>query len=331
MLKILGTGSYLPEKVVTNDDLSKVYNLDTNDEWIYSHSGIHSRHIAEGTDATASMATKAGKAALESAGVDPKDIALIIVATVSPEYHALPSTACIVQNALGCTNAYAFDLMAACSGFVFGLEQARGYLTLHPDKKALVIGAECLSRICDWTDRGTCILFGDGAGAVVVGKAPEGEGEGLKTYSFLRSDGSGADMMGRKGGTHDPITPGEKKDVTWLYMNGRGVFQFAIKTVPMVIEELCKEAGIQVSDIDLIVPHQANMRILDSSAKRLGYPLEKFYSNIETTGNTSGASIPIALDAAVKSGAVKEGMTISFVGFGAGLTYGGMLMTYPYL
>lgn len=326
MVKILGTGSYLPPKIVTNDDLAKT--LDTSDEWIYSHSGIHSRHVVEEGDTTAIMATKAARIALETAGVTPDEIKMIIVATCSPDYHPLPSSACLVQDALGCKNAFAFDLSAACSGFIFGLEQARGYLMLHPDAKVLVIGSESLSRIVDWTDRSTCMLFGDGAGAAVLGTCDDSEGE--KAYSFLGSDGSGYDAIYREGGVTEPPSLTPRPDPL-LKMDGKKVFQFAIKIMPAVIERLCGDAGMSPDAIDVVVPHQANIRIIESAAKRVGIPMEKMFVNLEHIANTSGASIAIAVDHAIRSGKLKDGQRTCLVGFGSGLTYGGLLMRWPYL
>lgn len=324
-LKILGTGSYLPPNVVTNADLAKT--LDTSDEWIFAHSGIHSRHIAGPDESTATSAVRAGRAALAAAGVDASEIDMLVVATCSPDY-LLPSTASIVQKELGCANAFAFDLAGACSGFVYALEQARGHLTLHPGAKALVIGAETISRIVDWHDRASCILFGDGAGAAVVGCCDDAAGDVCRSY--LRTDGAGYALLLREGGTHGPIADGPRPAPT-LQMSGKPVFQFAVKVLPKVVERLCAEAGIATSDIDLFVPHQANIRIIDSAAKRLGISRDRVFTNIDSVANTSAASIPIAVDEAVRAGRLRDGVRVCFVGFGAGLTYGGILTRWPYL
>ena len=322
-VKILGTGSYLPPRTVSNDDLAK--SLDTSDEWIYSHTGIHSRHIAGADDSTSSMAVKAARQAIERAGVSPDEIGTVIVATTTPDYLAFPSTACIVQDALGCKNAGAFDLMAACSGFIYALETARGLVAVNPDRKVLVIGSETLSRIVDWNDRTTCILFGDGAGAAVVG-ACDGEDSWI---TRLGSDGSGARFIIREGGTRlDPQSEEAKSLGSQLKMNGRQVFNFAVKTLDEVVRGLCSRAGIKVADLDRVFAHQANGRIIEAVARRMELPLSKFYLNIHETGNTSAASIPVALDQAVREGELKPGMRIALVGFGAGLTYGGTLMTW---
>ena len=324
-VKILGTGSYLPPKVVTNDDLSKT--LDTNDEWIYSHTGIRSRHIAEEDDCTSTMAAKAGKAALEAAGVSPEEIGLIIVATSTPDYATFPSTACLVQAALGCKGSGAYDLQAACAGFVYALEQARCWVKVNKGSKALVIGAETLSRVVDWRDRGSCILFGDGAGAVVVGDT---DSEGPEAHTVLWADGNGASFIYRDGGTRLKPQPG-MFPIPTLVLQGHDVFAFAVRALAKVTNQLCEKLGTTPASLDRVFAHQANGRIIDAVARRMKLPLEKFYLNLETTGNTSAASIPIALDEAVRKGELKDGMNIVLCGFGAGLTYAGTYMQWPYL
>ena len=324
-VKILGTGSYLPPKVVTNEDLAKT--LDTSDEWIFSHSGIHSRHIAGPEEGTASMAVEASKAALAAAGVAPSEIDMLVLTTCSSDY-LLPSSACLVQAALGCTKAFAYDLAGACSGYVYGLEMVRAYLALYHNAKVLLVGSETLSRIIDWEDRGSCILFGDGAGAVVVGWSEEGPAD--VCHACLSSDGAGYEVLVREGGTR--VAPsGESQPVPFLKMSGKAVFQFAVKVVPQTVESLCASAGLKTQDIDLFIPHQANIRIIDSAAKRLGITKDQVFTNIETVANTSSASIPIAIDEAVRSGRLHDGMSVCFAGFGAGLTSGGMLTSWPYL
>ena len=324
-VRILGTGSYLPPKVVTNDDLSQ--SLDTNDEWIRSHTGIRSRHIAEEDDCTSSMAAKAAKAALDAAGVSPDEIGLVIVATSTPDYATFPSTACLVQAALGCTECGAYDLQAACAGFVYALEQARCWAKVNRGAKALVIGAETLSRIVDWRDRGSCILFGDGAGAVVVG---EGEGEGPSAHTALWADGKGASFIYRDGGTRLKPQPG-MFPIPTLVLQGHDVFAFAVRALAKVTNQLCEKLGTPPSALDRVFAHQANGRIIEAVARRMKLPLEKFYLNLETTGNTSAASIPIALDEAMRKGELKDGMKIVLCGFGAGLTYAGTYMQWPHL
>ena len=324
-VQILGTGSYLPPKVVSNDDLSKT--LDTNDEWIYSHTGIRSRHIADEDDCTSSMAAKAGKLALEAAGVSPEEIGLIIVATSTPDYATFPSTACLVQAAIGCKDAGAYDLQAACAGFVYAIEQARCWTKVNKGAKALVIGADTLSRVGDWRDRGSCILFGDGAGAVVIG---EKEDEGPDAHTVLWADGNGASFIYRDGGTRLKPQPG-MFPIPTLVLQGHDVFAFAVRALAKVTNQLCEKLGTTPASLDRVFAHQANGRIIEAVARRMKLPLEKFYLNLETTGNTSAASIPIALDEAVRKGELKKDMNIVLCGFGAGLTYAGTYMKWPYL
>jgi len=324
-VKILGTGSYLPPKVVTNDDLAKT--LDTSDEWIFEHTGIHARHIAGEDDCTSTMATKAARRAMDAAGVKPEEIGLIIVATSSPDYSTFPSTACLVQAALGCSETGAYDLQAACAGFVYALEQARCWVKVNNTKKALVIGAETLSRVVNWLDRSSCILFGDGAGAVIIGDVP---GEGESADSILGADGTGAGYISRDGGARLPHQAGTVP-IPFLVLRGHEVFAFAVRALSGVTTKLCDRAGIRPDTLDRIFAHQANGRIIEAVARRMKLPLEKFYLNLVNTGNTSAASIPIALDEAVRTQSLKNGHHIVLCGFGAGLTFGGLRMRWPYL
>lgn len=339
-IRILGTGSYLPPKVVTNEDLAK--KLDTTDEWIFSHTGIHSRHVAGEGESTSTMAAAAGRAALEAAGVAPEEIGLIVVATSTPDYNPFPSTACIVQGLLGCVNAGAFDLQAACAGFVYALEQARGFVNFYPDKKALVIGAESLTRVVDWSDRASCILFGDGAGAVVLGNdEPAGQASAHTTaHTILGADGKGSHFIMRSGGCReslafDPATgiplPAQNAENSVMTLMGHDVFAFAVRTLSKVARDLCSTLGTSPEQLDRVFAHQANGRIIEAVARRMRLPLEKFWLNLETTANTSAASIPISLDQAVRAGELKDGMKIVMVGFGAGLTYAGTYCTWPEL
>ena len=338
-IRILGTGGYLPPKVVTNNDIAAA--LDTSDEWIYSHTGIRARHVAEDGETTSTMAAKAAKAALEMAGVVPEDVGLIVLATSSPDYGTFPSTACVVQDLLGCVNAGAYDLQAACAGFIYALEQARGFVNFYPEKKALVIGAECLSRILDWTDRSSCILFGDGAGAVVIGNDEEPGVSSTKTtaHTILGADGKGQAFIMRTGGTRealplDPLTGIPLKpepSIAKLTLQGHDVFAFAVRKLSKVVGDLCEKLCTTPSELDRVFAHQANGRIIEATARRMKLPIEKFWLNLETTANTSAASVPISLDQAVRSGELKDGMKIVLVGFGAGLTYGGTYMTWPNL
>ncbi|MDD2462348.1 MAG: beta-ketoacyl-ACP synthase III [Kiritimatiellia bacterium] len=318
---ITGTGSYLPEHVVTNAELAA--KLDTTDEWIYSHTGIRSRHIGADDESTSDMAVKAARAALASAGVKPEELGLIIVATSTSDYQAFPSTACLVQHELGAAEAACFDLQAACTGFIYGLEAARGMLRHNP-RPALVIGAEMMSRIVDWSDRNSCILFGDAAGAVVLEASQDVPG-GI-WHSILKADGSGSQLIVREGGARG-LASGPWMQHT-LQMKGRAVFNFAVKVFDEVLCGLLNRSGHTFADLACVIPHQANARIVEAVARRMEVPLETFYMNMETIGNSSAASIPVALDMAIASKKIKEGDLIAMVGFGAGLTYGGILMSW---
>lgn len=318
---ITGTGSHLPERVVTNAELAA--KLDTTDEWIYSHTGIRSRHIGADDESTSSMAVKAARAALASAGVKPEELGLIIVATSTSDYQAFPSTACLVQHELGAVDAACFDLQAACTGFIYGLEAARGMMRHNP-RPALVIGAEMMSRIVDWSDRNSCILFGDAAGAVVLEASHDVPG-GI-WHSILKADGSGSQLIVREGGARG-LASGPWMQHT-LQMKGRAVFNFAVKVFDEVLCGLLNRSGHTFADLACVIPHQANARIVEAVARRMEVPLETFYMNMETIGNSSAASIPVALDMAIASKKIKEGDLIAMVGFGAGLTYGGILMSW---
>ena len=324
-IKILGTGSYLPPNVVTNDELAK--SLDTSDEWIFSHTGIHSRHIAGEADCTSTMATAAAREALAAADVKPDEIGLIIVATSSPDYNTFPSTACLVQATLECPATGAYDLQAACAGFVYALDQARCWVKVNPSKKALVIGAETLSRLVDWRDRASCILFGDGAGAVVIGETDE---SGPDAHTVLWADGKGAGFISRDGGARLPHQAGTIP-IPFLVLQGHDVFAFAVRSLAKVTNQLCDMLGTTPDKLDRVFAHQANGRIIEAVARRMKLPLEKFYLNLVSTGNTSAASIPISLAEAVRKGELKDGMNIVLCGFGAGLTYAGTYMRWPFL
>lgn len=326
-VKILGTGSYLPERVVTNDDLSKT--LDTSDEWIYSHTGIRSRHFAAQNESSSVLGVKAARVALKAANVKPGEIDLVLCATSTPDYGNFPSTASLIQASLGCTNAAAFDLAAACSGFVYGLEMARSYAACRENAKVLVIGAEVLTRSVDWTERNVSILFGDGAGAVVLGTADDDSAE--RSHSILGSDGTGYEFIYREGGLKREPPTSKVWPVPYMQMQGRSVFNFAVRKLDELITKLCTDDGITPSSLARIYAHQANARILEAVARRMRVSYEMFYSNIETTGNTSSASVAIILDLAVRAGELKDGDKIALAGFGAGLTWAGILMRWPYL
>ena len=314
---IVGWGMAVPERVMTNDDLAAM--VDTSDEWIRQRTGILERHIAGEGETTFTLSLKAACAALEVADRDPAQLDLIIVATVTPD-HAFPATACLLQDALGAEKAAAFDLSAGCSGFVYGLALAADLLAVGSYRHALVIGAETLSRITDWTDRGTCVLFGDGAGAVLL--EANGASGGVLS-SVLGADGSGGDLLKLPaGGSAQPTSAetlaGRQHFVT---MQGRQVFRFASRVMPEATREVLARASLQVEDVNLFVPHQANDRILQVAAKGLGVPEGRMFSNLARYGNTSSASIPIALCEAVEQGLIKRDDVIVCVGFGAGLTW----------
>jgi len=322
---ILGVGMHVPEKVLTNRDLEAM--VDTSDEWIVSRTGIRERRIASRDQASSDLAYEASLKALERAGIAAEDLDLILVATITPDM-AFPATACILQDKLGARKAAAFDLSAACSGFIYGLAAASSFISTGMYKYVLVVGAECLSRITDYEDRNTCILFGDGAGAAVLG--PVREGAGFRSF-VLGADGSGGDLLKLPaGGSRLPIT-GEvlAQRLQYLKMAGRDVFKFAVRVMGNSADEALEKAGLSREDIDLLVPHQANMRIIQAALERLGLEPEKCAVNLDRYGNVSAASIPIALAEAVETGRVKSGDRLLLVGFGGGLTYGACVLIWP--
>ncbi len=314
---ITGWGKYVPQRVLTNDELAQT--VETSDGWIRDRTGIAERRIAGPNDTTASMAIAAAVQALDVAGVSGSQLDLIIVATTTPE-HLFPATACLVQDALGSSRAGAFDLSAACSGFVYGLSIGADVIKAGSANTVLVIGSETLSRIVNWKDRNTCVLFGDGAGAVVL-QSSDQPGGILST--LLRADGSGGELLiVPAGGSKHPITPEVlAHDLHTIKMNGREVFRFAARVMDRAAREVIYKAGWTTDQVDVFVPHQANMRIIELAAKSLGVPLDKFYCNIARYGNTSAASIPIALTEAAEGGALRHRDRVVMVGFGAGLTW----------
>ncbi|PKM83568.1 MAG: 3-oxoacyl-ACP synthase [Firmicutes bacterium HGW-Firmicutes-13] len=315
---ILGTGSYLPEQVLTNINMEQL--VDTSDEWIRTRTGIEERRIAGKETAASDLAVLAAKGALEQSGLKGEDIDLIITASITPDMF-FPATACIVQEKLGAKNAAAFDLMAACSGFIYGLSVAEQFIKTGAYKYILVIGVEILSKIVDWSDRSTCVLFGDGAGAAVLG--PVHKGKGI-LFSRLGADGSGGELLKMPaGGSRMPssVLSVENK-MHCIKMSGNDIFKFAVKIMEEVTLEALTHCGFKVDDIDLLIPHQANLRIINSAAKRLKLPLKKVWVNINKYGNMSAASIPVALDEALSQHKIKEGNLVVLVGFGAGLTWG---------
>lgn len=320
-MKIAGTGSYVPERVLTNADLEKL--VDTTDEWIMSRTGIRERRIAAPDEATSHMATKAARRAIEAAGITAEDIDLIIVATITPDTF-FPSTACHVQRNLGAVKAVAFDVSAACAGFLYAMQIARHFINSGNRRTALIIGADKLSGIVNWKDRNTCVLFGDGAGAAVItAKDPADHDPSGLLSSIMASDGRLTDILSVPGGgSAIPITP-ENADqrLNTIQMQGKEVYKAAVKNTCEACVSAIERAGLTAADINLLIPHQANVRIVDAIRERLGLPPERAFLNLHKYGNTSGAAVAIALDEAVRSGAVKKGDNILLVAFGAGFAW----------
>lgn len=314
---IIGTGTYVPEKIMTNKDLENI--VETSDEWIVSRTGIRERRIASPDMATSDLATRAAEKALIDAGITADELDLIIVATATPDMY-FPSTACLVQANLKASNAAAFDLAAGCSGFVYGLVTGSQFIKAGLYKKVLVIGAETLSKILDWTDRNTCVLFGDGAGAAVLAATDSDYGI---IGAHLGADGSGGDLLKLPaGGSRNPASAETvTQKMHFVHMNGNEVFKFAVKIMGEAAITALENAGLSADDVDCLIPHQANNRIIQSAAKRLKLPMDKVMVNVDKYGNTSAASIPIALEEAVHSGKIKQGDIVVLVGFGAGLTW----------
>jgi len=321
---VLGTGKYVPERVLTNFDLEQM--VETSDEWIVTRTGIRERRICSPEEAASDLAYHASLQALERAGLTAEDIDLIIVATITPD-SAFPSTACVLQDRLGAKKAAAFDLSAACSGFIYALAAATSMIASGMYRHVLVVGAECLSKITDYTDRNTCILFGDGAGAVVLGQVPEGRG--FRSF-VLGADGSGGNLLNLAGGgSRCPASEQSLKEKKhYIYMAGSEVFKFAVRIMGSVALEAVEKAGLAKDDIDLLVPHQANIRIIQSALEKLNLPEEKCMINLDKYGNVSAASIPIALAEAVEEGRIREGDRIVLVGFGGGLTWGASVLVW---
>lgn len=322
-IAVLGTGVGIPAGVLTNADLER--RLDTSDEWIRTRTGIRERRIAAPEQSTLSLAEDASRAAIADAGLTPADIDLIVVATISPEYPC-PATACFLQHRLGIEDVPAFDLSAACSGFVYALLSAANFVHLGAYRHALVVGAETMSRFTDYEDRATCILFGDGAGAAVIGP-PKRHDQGIY-YSAMGARGSGADsIIVPAGGAKEPATARTINErLHFLKMRGREVYKFAVVKMQEVIQEAMAAQGLGPNDVAMIIPHQSNLRIIESAAEKLGLPPERVYVNIDRYGNTSGASVPIAMHEVCRSGAVKPGDWLLLAAFGAGLTWASALI-----
>jgi 3-oxoacyl-[acyl-carrier-protein] synthase-3 len=322
---IAGTGSYAPPRVLSNHDLERL--VETSDEWITTRTGIRERRIAEPGVASSDLAYEAATRALTTAELDPADIDVIIVGTVTPD-HVFPSCGCTLQARLGARNAAAFDVTAACSGFLYALQVGRSMITAGTARNVLIVGVEVLSRIIDWSDRSTCVLFGDGAGAVVLKPSTEA-GRGVLSVR-IGSDGEQGEVLylpaggSRHPATHETV----EQHLHYVHMSGNDVFKIAVRGMETVARQALDEAGVDVKDIDLLVPHQANLRIIDATARRLEVPSEKVVVNIDRYGNTSAASIPIALDEAVRGGRIQRGSTIVMVAFGGGLTWGAAVVKW---
>lgn len=321
-IRIVGTGSYLPQKIADNHFLSTI--VDTDDEWIRQRTGIKERHLSNGKEGTTYMATHAAEAALENAGMSADELDMILVATVSADTY-VPSTSCSVQGAIGAIRATCFDINAACSGFLFALNTAYAYIEMGMAKTVLIIGSETLSREVDWSDRSSCILFGDGAGAAVIRQE---EGEDCLFASITGSDGSQGDVLTCKGrGIQNPFHQSKRKK-DYLRMEGQAVFRFAVTMVPRCIKQILKKTGLTPDDIKFFVLHQANVRIIELIAKRLKVDIDKFPMNLDRYGNTSSASIPILLDELNRNNLLERGDKIILSGFGGGLTWGAVLLEW---
>ena len=321
---IAGTGSYLPEKRLTNDDLSRM--VDTNDQWITQRTGIKERRVAAEHESTASLATAAARRALADANLQPSDLDLIICATVTPEM-GFPSTGCFIAAGLGLTSTPAFDLAAACSGFIYALETATAFIKSGRYKNVLVLGAETITRVTDYKDRGSCILFGDGAGAVILQRTTEPK-KGV-IYSSIHADGHGWDLIHLKPGSRHALN-GEliAEGGQFIKLKGREVYKFAVLRFEELINDALRKCELTLDQISLIVPHQSNLRIIEFAMEKLGLPLERAFVNLDKYGNTSAASIPIALDEARRTGKIPPGSVVLFVAFGAGLTWSNAVVQF---
>lgn len=320
---IIGIGSFLPDKVMPNSELEKI--VDTTNEWIVERTGILNRRIAQAHISSSDLGAEAARLAIKDANLKAEDIDMIISASSSPDC-TFPATACIIQDKIRAINAAAFDIQAACTGFVYGLTTAAQFIMTGKYKNVLVVGSEVLSKVTDWQDRNTCILFGDGAGAVVVSQVQKG---GITT-SFLGADGSGANLLELPaGGTKEPADYDTVKNRRhYIKMNGNEVFKFAVKVFESSTRRVVEKANLTVDDIDLIIPHQANIRIIDAAVRRLKFPIERVMVNLDKYGNMSSASIPVAMHEAVRMGKIKKGDKIILVAFGAGLTWGAVLIEW---
>ena len=319
--RIVGTGSYLPEKVLTNADLEKM--VDTNDEWIVSRSGIRERHIAAEGETTGDLAYQAATRGEEAAGLAAADVELIVLGTTTPDL-IFPSTACLLQHRLGANGCPAFDVNAACSGFIYALSVADQFIRSGMVKNALVVGAETLSRMVDWTDRATCVLFGDGAGAVVL----QADAEAGIVSTHMHADGGKKELLYNPAGVSVGFDTALPNAGVKVLMAGSDVFKYAVKALDSVVEETLQANGLDKHDLDWLIPHQANLRIIEATAKRLDMPMDRVIVTVDRTGNTSAGSVPLALDEAVRSGKVQRGQLLLLEAFGGGFTWGSALIRY---
>ena len=320
---IKGIGSAVPSRIMTNHDFEAI--LDTSDEWITKRTGVKERHLVSDGESSSTLAIEAAQKALKNAGLQPDDLDLIVCATISPDMP-FPAVACLVQNALGAKDVPAFDVSAACSGFLYGLSIGSQFIETGKYKRVMVIGVDALSRFCDYTDRGSCILFGDAAGAVIL-EASEDQTKGIE-YTVLHTDGGGWDYIHvPAGGVANPASEQTVKDGQhYVKMRGRDVYKFAVDKMLWLLGDCLEKCNLTVDDVDLVVPHQVNIRIIESATHKYNFPMEKVYVNIDRYGNTSAASIPLALDEAVAEGRVGPGSTVVMVAFGAGLTWAGAVV-----
>ena len=323
-VSITGIGSYLPRKILTNYALEKM--VDTTNDWIIQRTGIKERRIIENGVTTSDLATKASLKAMKDAKVSPKDLDMIITSTITPD-HFFPSTSCYIQQKIGATRASAFDILAACAGFIYAISIGQSFVSSGAAKTVLVVGAECLSKITDYKDRTTCVLFGDGAGAVILQKS---EKKHQILYTNLAADGSQADVLIMPGGgARNPASlESVQKRMHYIQFKGKEVFKLAINNITKLILETAKKNNLKPKDIDLIIPHQSNLRIIEATMQKLGLPMEKAFVNIDKYGNTSSASIPIAIDEARKAGRLRKGNIVMLVAFGGGLTWGSSLIRW---
>lgn len=323
-VSITGIGSYLPRKILTNYDLEKM--IDTTNDWIIQRTGIKERRIIENGVTTSDLATKASLKAMKDAKVSPKDLDMIITSTITPD-HFFPSTSCYIQQKIGATRASAFDILAACAGFIYAISIGQSFVNSGAAKTVLVVGAECLSKITDYKDRTTCVLFGDGAGAVILQKSGK---KHQILYTNLAADGSQADVLIMPGGgARNPASlESVQKRMHYIQFKGKEVFKLAINNITKLIIETAKKNNLKPKDIDLIIPHQSNLRIIEATMQKLGLPMEKAFVNIDKYGNTSSASIPIAIDEARKAGRLRKGNIVMLVAFGGGLTWGSSLIRW---